>query len=149
MIVVFRLKRCYQCEKAIPERNSYPKITNIYIHIGVLQRDNVFRLKIILKLANVKKRFQNEIQISKLQKSIKIIKVLQRDRVFRLKIVLKLANVKKRFQNEIQIPKLQKSIKVLKFYKGTTYFVWKSSWNLLMWKNDFRTKFRSQNYKNP
>ena len=30
---------------------------------------------------------------------------------------------------------------------GATYFVWKSFWNLLMWKkkNDFRTKSRSKN----
>merc|ERR1712078_348319 len=53
------------CEKTIPERNSDPKITKICKNVEVLQKDHVFRLKIVLKLANVKKRFLNEIQIPK------------------------------------------------------------------------------------
>ena len=71
-------------------------------------------MKIVLKLANVKKMIPEG---SSDQKKNKRVEVLQRDDVFRLKIVLKLANVKKRFQNEIQIPKIQKSINILKgFY---------------------------------
>ena len=53
-------------QTSIAEPNSDVNITKIYKNVEVLQRDHVFRLKIVLKLANVKKRFQNEIQIPKL-----------------------------------------------------------------------------------
>ena len=57
-------------------RRKFRSNKQIYKNVEVLQRDHVFRLKIVLKLANVKKRFQNEIQSPNLHKIYKNVKVL-------------------------------------------------------------------------
>ena len=46
----------------------HPKKYQIHKHAEIFYRSEVFRFKIVLKLANVRKRFQNEVQIQKLPK---------------------------------------------------------------------------------